>query len=188
MAARVAGLSTSQQSTVQGFEPLDDRQHTRHRILYGVTTVVVTAIIAIATIDGLGWWNPIGVDSARVTATGGGYELEVRYGTISRPALATPFDIIVTRPGGFAGPVTVAVEHDYLALWDENGLTPAPSAETVDGQWLLWEFDPPEGDTLKVIFDARIEPAAQDGRRGEVAVVEGSRHVVSVDFETRVMP
>lgn len=73
-------------------------------------------------------------------ATGGGYQLEVRHAPTSRPAPATPFDITVRRPGGFDGPVTVAVTAEYLRMWDENGLVPAPSAETTDGEWVVWEL------------------------------------------------
>ena len=31
-----------------------------------------------------------------------------------------------TRPGGFDGPVRIAVDQEYLRMWDENGLVPAP--------------------------------------------------------------
>ena len=63
-------------------------------------------------------------------------------------------------------------------MWDENGLVPAPSAETTRGEWVEWEFDPPDGDELTVFYDARIEPAAQSGRSGEVAVLEDGVPVV----------
>ena len=53
---------------------------------------------------------------------------------------------------------------------------------------MLWEFDPPEGDTLTVYFDARIEPQLQRGRTGEVAVVEDGEPVVAVQFETELRP
>ena len=108
---------------------------------------------------------------------------------MSRPALATPFDIEVHQPGGFDGPVRIAVDQEYLRMWDENGLVPAPSAETVMGPWVVWEFDPPIGDTLLVSYDARIEPAAQQGRSGAVAVLDDDDAVVvQVDFTTRVWP
>ena len=108
---------------------------------------------------------------------------------MSRPALATPFDIEVHRAGGFDGPVRIAVDQEYLRMWDENGLVPAPSAETVMGPWVVWEFDPPIGDTLFVSYDARIEPAAQEGRSGAVAVLDDDdAPIVQVDFTTRVWP
>ena len=94
----------------------------------------------------------------------------------------------MTRPGGFDGPVTIVVDRAYLAMWDENGLVPAPAAETTNGPWVEWEFDPPTGDTLVVTYDARIEPGAQSGRDGAVAVVEDGGVVVSVTFHTKVRP
>ena len=53
---------------------------------------------------------------------------------MSRPALATPFDIRVDADGGFDEPVRIAVDQAYLRLWDENGLVPAPRRETVHGR------------------------------------------------------
>ena len=143
----------------------------------------------LAVFLGLSFTGIFGVRSDTVRATGGGYELAVRYGATSRPALATPFDVEVRRPGGFDGPVTVAVTADYLAMWDENGLSPSPSGESQDGEWEVWEFDPPDGDLLVISFDARIEPAAQSGRAGTVEVRDDAgAAVVAVDFETKVLP
>lgn len=176
-------------STIGGLDPDADRQHWSRRALYTTTTVVLTVIVGLAVVDGLGWLDVYGVDTATASARGGGYHLEVRYGAVSRPALATPFEITVTRPGGFEEPVTIAVDRAYLAIWDENGLAPAPSAETVDGEWVLWKFDPPVGETLTVTYDARIEPAQQSGRTGRVAVLDADgRPVVEAEFHTRVMP
>ena len=59
---------------------------------------------------------------------------------------------------------------------------------TDDGR-VIWEFDAPEGDELLVSYDARIEPAAQEGRRGSVALLgEGGVVLVQVDVTTRLMP
>ena len=155
---------------------------------YGVTTVALTVIVLLGVVDGLDWWSAYGVDDAATRASGGGYDLAVRHATVSRPGLASPFEIVVTRPGGFDQPVTIAVDRSYLEMWDENGLIPAPSAETTRGDTVEWEFDPPDGDTLTVWYDARIEPSAQTGRSGSVAVLEDGEAVVSVAFTTRVMP
>ncbi len=159
------------------------------RVLYLATTVALTIVMALALTDALGVTQAYGVRAADARASGGGYELAVRHPAVSRPALASPFEIEVRRPGGFDGPVTIGVERSYIALWDENGLYPAPSAETAVGPWILWEFDPPpSGDLLLVYYDARIEPAAQRGRSGRVAVFEGAARLVTVDFTTRLMP
>jgi hypothetical protein len=159
------------------------------RIGYALTTFVLAAVIAAAAIDAFPSVAILGVDSQTTRASADGIDLAVTYGEVSRPALATPFDIEVHQPGGFDGPVLIAVDQAYLRMWDENGLVPAPSAETVMGPWVVWEFDPPVGDTLLVSYDARIEPAAQDGRDGAVAVLDDEDQViVQVDFATRLWP
>ena len=161
----------------------------KRRLGYLVTTLFLSGVMLVAVLDALPSVALLGVDSQTTRASGGGIDLAVTYGEVSRPALATPFDIEVHRSGGFDGPVQVAVDQEYLRMWDENGLVPAPSAETVMGPWVVWEFDPPVGDTLHITYDARIEPAAQEGRRGAVAVLDADDAVlVQVDFTTRVWP
>jgi hypothetical protein len=180
---RRVGISTVDDLQVEGDQEL---RHRRWR--YGLTTLVLSALMALGLVGVLGWWDTYGVEDATVQASGGGYDLSVRYGAVSRPALATPFEIIVRRDGGFSGPITLLVDRTYLEMWDENGLVPAPSAETARGDWVEWEFDPPSGDTLTVWYDARIEPGAQSGRDGSVAVVDDGQPVATVDFSTRVLP
>ena len=161
----------------------------RRRFGYRFTTVVLATIVGLAVVDGAAPFGIYGVQTDTVSAAGGGLSLEVRYGTVSRPALATPFDIEVTSPGGFTGPVTISVRSTYLAMWDENGLDPSPSEETADGESTLWTFEPPDGDVLAISFDARIEPAAQNGEAGRVAVLDDRGvELVAVEFRTRVLP
>ncbi len=162
---------------------------TKRRAGYAITTAVLALVVLAAAADALPSVAILGVDSATTRASAAGIDLEVTYGEVTRPALATPFDIEVHQTGGFDGPVRVAVDQEYLRMWDENGLVPAPSAETVMGPWVVWEFDPPVGDVLRVTYDARIEPAAQEGRSGAVAVLDGDDRVITrVDFTTRVWP
>jgi hypothetical protein len=168
---------------------LDHKDVRPRRVGYAITTAALTAVIGIALVDGLTPLAIIGVDSATATTRGGGYELSVTYGEASRPALATPFDIEVVRPGGFEGPIRVAVDQEYLRMWDENGVVPAPAEEGIVDDWVVWEFDPPPGDRLLVSYDARIEPAAQDGRSGSVAILDDDDTVLAeVDFTTRLVP
>jgi hypothetical protein len=136
----------------------------------------------------LGATNVFGVRSQTVSASGGGYELTVTYAAVSRPGLATPWDVEVRHPGGFDGPITIATSGHYLGMFDENGLDPDPSSSTATGDLVIWEFEPPSGETLRVSFDARLEPAVQVGRVGETSVLEDGRGVVRVEYTTRVMP
>jgi hypothetical protein len=176
-------------STIEGLRSEAADRRPRRHWWYTATTLVLTALVALAVVDGIGWVDAYGVDTTRVRALGGGYELEVRYATVSRPALATPFEIHVSRTGGFDGPVTIAVSSSYLAIWDTNGMVPTPSAETADREWAYWEFDPPPGDTLTFVYDARIEPSVQSGQDGAVAVVDDDdQQIVAVEFHTAVRP
>src|SRR5690606_26811968 len=124
--------------------------------------------------------DTFGVDATHARATDGGYELDVEHATVSRGGLATPFTIEVTRAGGFAEPITIGVGHSYMQAWDGNGFYPPPSAEWTMGDWLVWEFEPPTGDTFRFAYDGRIEPAVQNSRSGRVAVLEGGVPVAEV--------
>lgn len=153
------------------------------------TALVLAVIMVIAVLDGVDVIDAVGVDDARVSARADDTTLEVRYPTVSRPALASPFEIIVTRQGGFEGQqIEVAVSTRFLMLWDVNGVIPSPAEESADSENTLWTFDPPDGDTLRIVYEARIEPAAQNGKTGRVAVLDDGAELVAVDFETRLRP
>ena len=156
-----------------------------HRITFGAVTLVMVLAIA----DGLGAVDLIGVDQSIARARYGTGELEVEYPTVTRPALATPFRIRVVQPGGFDEPITVAISRPWIEMWDENGFYPSPSGETADGDWVEYEFDQPDGDELVIFYDARLEPARQDGERGAVELRDSDgKPLASVEFRTRVMP
>jgi hypothetical protein len=173
---------------ISTLDPVRVKSVRRRSLLYGVTTAVLVVIVGLAFVESSGWFDVYGVNSATARATGGGYDLSVEYGTVTRPALATPFEIVVTRADGFDQPVTVLVDRSYLAIWDENGLVPAPASETVRGPWVEWEFEPPSGNELTIMYDARIEPGVQSGQDGAVAVLDADEIVVQVDFHTAVRP
>lgn len=136
----------------------------------------------------LGLSGMLGVRSRVTTARGGGYELTVTYGQVSRAGLATPWSLEIRHPGGFDGPVTVSTNTEYLDLFDENGFDPQPSKSTATPDAVNWEFEPPDGDTLGVSLDARIEPGAQWGRAGETSVLVDGKPVVTARYKTWVMP
>jgi hypothetical protein len=155
-----------------------------------VTSAVLVVLMGLVVLDGLDVVDTVGVDDARVRASAGGTTLDVRYPAITRPALASPFEIVVTRAGGFQGQqVEVTVETDYLELWDLNGIFPAPAEETATSDAVHWTFDPPDGDSLRIVYEARIEPARQDGATGHVAVLDDDgTELTSVDVDTRIRP
>ncbi|MEW6471581.1 MAG: hypothetical protein AB1679_04875 [Actinomycetota bacterium] len=136
----------------------------------------------------LGLSGALGVRSGTTTASGGGYELTVTYARVTRAGLATPWSLEIRRPGGFDGPVTVATSTKYLDMFDENGFDPEPSTMTASADTVFWEFEPPEGDTLSVSLDARLEPGVQWGGTGESSVLVDGEPVVTARYKTWVLP
>jgi len=154
----------------------------RARLVRRLFMTVLVAVLA------LGLAGMLGVQSATTTARGGGYELTVTYGRVSRPGLATPWSLEIRHPGGFDGPVTVSSSTRYLELFDENGFDPQPSKSTATPDRVIWEFEPPDGETLGVSLDGRIEPGAQWGRTGETSVLVDGKPVVVAKYRTWVLP
>lgn len=130
----------------------------------------------------------LGVRMEEASQASGGYDLKVSYAKVSRLGLATPWTIEVSRKGGFAAPIVVATTSSYFEIFDENGLDPQPTSSKTDGRYTVWEFEPPEGDTLEVSFDARIEPTFRGGRSANTIVRENGRDIVAVRYRTQVMP
>lgn len=146
-------------------------------------------VVLSAVVDGLDVVDIWGVDDSTVVAEGAdGTRLEVRYPTVSRPALATPFEIVVTKPGGFDDDIELEIDNAFLKLWDLNGIFPSPAEERSGGHTTIWTFDPPDGETFTVFYEARIEPAVQlEKLRSRVSLLDPS-DTLRVHFETRVRP
>jgi hypothetical protein len=169
-------------------EPAGRSIWVKRRVLYTVTTVALSLVLGFAVLDA-GPLDVYGVDTATASDRADGVELDVRYGSVSRPGLATPFEITVRAEEGFSSSVRIAVDADYLSIWDENGLDPDPSEATQDESVVIWEFEPPDGDTLVVSLDGRIEPSIQTGKSGRVSVLDpDGQPIVTVTFSTRVLP
>lgn len=152
------------------------------RILVGLVAALIVAAM-------LGW---LGVREVVTSEVAGGYRLEVRHASVTRPGLATPFSITVRRADGADLPenLTLSLDPEYLEMFDENGLDPAPASTHATDSRLDWTFEVPEGqEELAVDFDARLEPAVQARRQsGSVTVLIEGTAVVSTDFVTVVLP
>lgn len=147
--------------------------------------------IAITIFLALGALGAYGVKTSKVEATGGGYELSVDYSSRTRSGLSTPFKIEVRRPGGFRREtVELATTSSYFDIFDENSIEPEPSESVDDGETVIWTFQvPPEGESLSVTLDVRIEPGVQlTTARGTTSVLEEGAQVTSVDYRTFVLP
>ncbi|MCA1982274.1 hypothetical protein [Nocardioides nematodiphilus] len=131
----------------------------------------------------------LGMRQHTVSATGGGYRLELRYASIARAGQDVPWELTITRDGGFDGPVTIETTSAYFDIFESQGITPEPSKETAGGTWDRMTFDPPDGDTLVIGLDIYVQPASQQGRSGTARVLgPDGTPVASVDFRTRLLP
>lgn len=166
-------------------ERRDDGDVRRARDARRVGLVVLTGFVL------LGLLGVLGTRTAEVSADGGPYELTVTYPQVSRSGHAVRFEVEVRRAGGFPAdePVRLRVLGKYYDLFDENGFSPQPDSETADDTWVVDEFAPPDGDTLLVSVDTRVEPARNRGEDGAVDVLDaGGEPVVGVRFHTYVLP
>lgn len=160
------------------------------RLMSWLTFAVLFAVMASAVVDAIDGVDVWGVDDERLTAvSSSGAELSVRYPTVTRAALASPFEVVVERPGGFDNDVEIAIDVDYLELWDLNGIHPSPAGERSDGDRIIWTFDAPDGDRFLVSYDARIEPGAQlEERSGAVSFLEPGEPELTIRISTKVRP
>lgn len=151
-----------------------------------VISIGAVGILVVAGLLGF-----LGVRTATAMASANGYTVEVTYAAMTRPGLATPLEVRVSRDDASSLPpmVTTRIESSYLTMFDENGLDPEPVSSFQSGQWTLWTFEVPDGaQILEVTFDARLEPAVQWGRDSTVTVEVGGEEMVTVGFMTWVMP
>src|SRR5688572_22155695 len=87
----------------------DDRTLVRRRALYGVTSALLAVLLALAVLDGLGVTHAYGVRGATESAIADGTSLEVRYPSVTRPGLASPFQVTVGSASDAADAVSIAV-------------------------------------------------------------------------------
>lgn len=152
------------------------------RSLRWVSVVIVFGVVGLA----LSGFAGLATDST--TTTGDEFSVRVEYATVSRPGLATPFIVeIESTSGTLPTELTIELPRNYLAMFDENGLDPAPDSISSDGETEVWTFRPGDVATLSIDFDARLQPNTHFSRDGWV-VVQGGESAVRVDFRTRVMP
>ena len=145
-----------------------------------------TAVLLLFLLAGL--LGLLGVRSGTVADEGSETYLRVDYPAVTRAGLAVPYRVEVRQPGGFDGaPVRVAVSHALFDRFDFQNFYPNPSAETADPEWVVYEFDPPEGETLVWTFDVRTGPN-QTGSLSSYAVqVRDSGDTPTAEVEHRVL-
>ena len=148
----------------------------------GVLAVLLVFVLA-------GGGGLLGVRTATGTAEGAGYALRVDHARVARAGLDVPWQVSVTREGGFEKTITLAVTGDYFDIYETQGFTPDPSTSRRDADTLYLTFDSPPGDTFTVSYDAYIQPSSQRGRAASVSVVDAALEpVVTVDIDTVLLP
>ena len=127
-------------------------------------------------------------------ASANGWDLTIRYDTVTRPGLAATFERTIAHAGGFGGrPVVVALPSKYLSIFDVNGIDPDPVATVTDAESVTSTYaSPPSGDTMVVSVDARVQPGVQLRRaKGAISLLDGGpagRALVSAAVSTFVLP
>lgn len=147
--------------------------------------LAVLGLIVLLGLSGL-----LGIRSSTTSARSpDGWSLEVRHAQVTRAGIAAPFHVTVRRAGGFDGPITLSLSSRLMERFDFQNFYPNPASETATGDRLLYEFDPPPGDTFRLNLDARTAPD-QNGSSEvyRTAVVVDGRAVAEVSFRMWVVP
>jgi hypothetical protein len=176
----VAPVEPDQSDTLSGVPNIErgERATWARRAFITVLCLVVVA----ASIGALGG------HTSTATGSGGGYRMTLDYPGVERAGIDTFWELTVVHPGGFSGPVTVAVTGDYFDLFETQGFYPTPSATTRDAKNMYMTFTKPAGDTLKVMFDAYIQPYSVFGKKATVSVVKNGVPLASISYHTWLIP
>jgi len=167
----------------------EGRKHwRRRRAMYTLFSVVVTALVAAAVVEGLTSAPIYGVDTRTVKSQAGDLELTASYPKVTRGGLLTSLKLEVRRTGGFDSSVTIEVSSAFFDPFTTDDVNPLPSSETSAGDNLSMTFDQPIGDTLSVDFDLTARPRGAFQTASGVASVmdEQGNPAVSVHIETTV--
>lgn len=144
------------------------------------------AVLALVVLTGASGW--LGVRSWTARASGDGYELSVTYPRVARAGLDIPWIVHLEHPGGFSGPVTIALTADYYDIFEFQGMHPEPTDETTDGEFVYLTFAKPKGDVFRVSLDTYVQPASQIGRDAVTKAIVDGKTVAQVDYETWLAP
>jgi hypothetical protein len=146
--------------------------------------LLVMFLVVLAGATGL-----LGTRTATTRTTAGDKVLMLTYPAISRSGQPSPLDIRVISAGGFDGPIRIALCDDLFDHLDFQNWYPNPSKETGDATRLVYEFDPPDGDTFEVSLDARSAPGQFGGIEDcKVALLDKDVEVASTTFHSWRMP
>lgn len=148
-----------------------------------------TGLGFLVLIPALSFFGLYGPSERTVETTDGSYRLRMTYGSVVRSGEAVPMTLHLTHAGGFEGPVTMVFEQRVFDRFDFQNWYPNPASETGEGRTVVYEFDPPEGDTLGVALDARVAPTQWGGVDTYRLWVEAyGQPILETDYTVWVMP
>lgn len=129
-----------------------------------------------------------GIRTRTVTAVANGYSMRLDYPWTERAGEPIHWVLTLHHDGGFSGPVDIGITQTYLDLLDLNAINPEPSASRNVGDSVVWTFDRPDGDVMRVQIDAFVQLNAHLGADADVFVLEDGARVVKVHYRTWVAP
>lgn len=147
---------------------------------------IAIGLLALIVIVGATGW--LGVRSWTARASGDGYDLSLTYPRVARAGLDVPWELRLDHPGGFDGPITIAVSADYFDIFEFQGMHPEPSDETADADFVYLTFQPPDGDVFTTSLDTYVQPSSQIGRDAVAKAMIDDRTVAQVSFSTWLVP
>jgi hypothetical protein len=160
--------------------PLREEQRARlgRRVIVGALVLFLAA----------GAFDLLGSRTAEASAEASGYRLTVIYPSITRPGLPIRWEFEVDHARGFDGPIRLATTFDYLHLFDISNFEPDATSATASGGDLIYEFDPPGGDSFRVSMDGNTEPGFHELPSATTTLYVDGRPVVAVTYSTKVVP
>jgi hypothetical protein len=146
-------------------------------------------LVVLTLFVGAGAANLLGGRLATVTGEGRGYELQVTHAAVARVGQDAHWEVQVRHPGGFGGPIRLAIDSSYFGLFDDASLRPEPESATTTGDRRILTFDSPPGDLLDVELDGGFDQDSMGIHRGATTVLgPGGEGLVAVDYGTVVLP
>jgi len=179
-ARRSAYASSMQDSTLSTVEQARSggvRMWTSRAALALILGLVLAALLGL-----------LGVHTATVRASGGGYSLQMEYPRTARAGLDVTWRVTVQRTGGFDKTLELAVSADQFDIYETQGFYPVPDSMTRDADTVTMMFIPPPGDTFVLTFDAYVQPSSQVGRDATLSVLEHGTPAATVAFSTWLAP
>jgi hypothetical protein len=162
-------------------EPLSKKQLSRGRTGRRALIGALIAFVAAGVVF-------LGPRTGTTTARGSGYTVVVTYPEVTRPGLPIRWEYVISHPGGFDGPVSLATTFDYLHLFDLTNIEPEAESATSSSGEIVYTFARPSGDVLRVSMDATAESGFHEVPETTTRVIVGGSTVVSVRFSTKVVP